>query len=97
MLGPSKVRHVQQYNCAGGRNNLIPENTEGLAARLGARSHQRARVAGMSISEWGYMRNIQIYLDICVSIRNFELSLEGRMHLGNKNKMDFILYFARFK
>ena len=38
-----------------------------------------------------------IYLDICVSIRNFELSLEGRMHLGNKNKMVFILYFARFK
>jgi hypothetical protein len=43
------------------------------------------------------VRNIQIYLDICVSIRNFELSLEGRMHLGNKNKMVFILYFARFK
>ena len=26
----------------------------------------------------------------------FELSLEDRLHLGNKNKSRFILYFARF-
>ena len=31
-----------------------------------------------------------------IKTRIFELKLEDRLHLGNKNKCRFILYFARF-